>query len=118
MVTDKVYESIEFKTEFTTKNEKEFMAVLETVLIQGKKLLYGAKHGNRIMPSHEIRFMPTVGGIRYAVSEIYLTNQKASGRYTSDPEEVFLWAVDIEHTPSRCVWYLVDDCEHTINTEY
>ena len=101
----------------TTKNEKEFIDHLYRIQIAGK-LIFGELVGNQIRPTHEIRLMPTVGGMQYSISEIDWLNRKGSGRYTTDVEEVYIRAIDIERTSRINQWYIVDNVEHTPEVYY
>lgn len=101
----------------TTAKEKEFIDHLYRIQILGK-LVYGRLDGNHVRPTHEIRFMPTMGGMQYGISEINYLNQKGSGLYTTDVEEVYLRAIDIERTSKVNEWYIVDAVEHVISTVY
>lgn len=96
--------------------ETDFIEVLKS-LPYGKKLLFGTLSGNHVQPSYEIRFMGTAGGGQFGMAEINFLNQRGSGIYTRDAEEVFIRAVDIERRGGD-EWYLVDDVEHTLQTSY
>lgn len=101
----------------TTKNEKEFIDHLYRIQIAGK-LIYGTMVGNHIRPTHEIHFMPTAGGMQYGLAEIDYLNRRGSSRYTTDVEEVYLRAIDIERTSHINQWHIVDAVQHTIGTLY
>lgn len=101
----------------SVEKEADFIEVLNS-LPYGKKLLFGKLRGNHVQPSYEIRFMGTAGGGQFGMAEINFLNQRGSGIYTRDPEEVFIRAVDIERRGGGDEWYLVDDVEHTLHTVY
>lgn len=104
----------------TAFKEKEFLASLYELPFNNKKLILGYAYGNNIRPEFEIRYMATAGGGQYGLAEIYL-NMRGSGRYTTDVEEVYLFAYEEEKRRNKLTlmqWFLVEDSEHTINSSY
>ena len=105
----------------TAENENEFMEALQSCGYE-RKLIFAKPSGNRLVPAAEIRLMPTVGGISYAIADIDMINRRGSGRYTHDVEDLYLYALDRERHLKRFypnnMWYFVSDCEHTSDSEY
>ena len=107
------------KSQITTNNEDEFLKVLENLILSGCKLIFAAPIGNRFNVSAEIRFMPvTGGGFQYGLARINYMNQRGGGMYSSDPERIYLWAIDVEKENRSSSWWFVRDCEHTPSVDY
>lgn len=102
----------------TTSNEQDFLLAIADMATFGKKLIYGRIAGNNIDPSHEIRYMATLGGGQFGMAAINFLNQREGGIYTRDPEEVYLRAIDVEKRDPSLSWFVVDDIAHTIGTAY
>lgn len=103
-----------------TDDEARFITTLLNHLPHGQKLIQGHVIGNQIADvSYEIRYMATAGGAQYGMAEIHaFTNQRGSGIYTMDPEEVYLRAIDEDRRHPSMEWILVHDREHTPWTIY
>ncbi len=103
-------------TEITTDNEKAFIETLHSLF--GVKLILGRQYGNVVKPDYEIRLMHTNGGYQFGMAEIDYINRRGSGIYSHDVEEIYLRAIDVEKRSKNSKWFLVQDCEHTINSVY
>lgn len=110
----------------TTAKEDEFLATLR-LLGTERKLILGRPVGNRLTPSGEIRKMATLGGFQFGLADIDMIGRRGSGRYTTDIETAYLWAIDMEIREKRwdsrngmtpASWFVVSDVEHVPDTEY
>ena len=106
----------------TVENDTAFFEALNSLDQDVRKLLLARRDGNYLTPVAEIRKMCTRGGgYQFGIASINFMNQRESGIYSSDPTEIYLRAIDIEHSYNKrqgYEWIPVQDCEHTINTEY
>ena len=97
--------------------EEQKIKMLQDLPFSNRKIIVGRQNGNSIIASGEIRCMSTAGGYQYAIAEINDRNQRGSGRYSTDYEEIYLHSLDTRFFSQR-PWYLVEDSEHTINSSY
>lgn len=104
----------------TTKNEKEFLDKLNDVhwVLSKLVLARGVPGSNQLQAEAEIRRFPNVGGYSYGIAEINFMNQRHSGIYSHDPEDIYLQAIDFERMHPHCSWIEVPDCEHTPKVYY
>lgn len=97
-----------------------FAVKLQELPYTRNKLVLCRKSNNGLAAGAEIRFMPVQGGgFRYSVANINSMNQRGSGRYTNDPVEAAIWAIDEEKVNgSDYTWHRTPESEHTFYSDY
>lgn len=101
-------------------SEVNFIDNLFDITACGTKLVLARAWGGALKDVRgEIRWMPTAGGFQFGIAEISdYSNQRGSGRYSTDLETIYLHALELSKMAGNRFWYIVPDSEHTVGSKY